>query len=232
MFWAQVGSLTRRWLATGGVLVVTAMALAGPSFAATLEECNGGDPFDRLKACDAIINDMKVDAATRAKALVSRAYVTYSLYGETDEPLANFSAATLLDPTSIEALIGLGGMHLKRKEYDQADATFKKALEVDPKAAGAWYFLGTVAGARGNDKQAMDDYDKALAIDKRQPLANLGKADLLAKSGHKGEALALYRFTLYLFNSRSPQYAYAQSRVQELEADLKQNQDNSQGQQQ
>ena len=74
---------------------------------------------------------------------------------------------------------------------------------------------------QGDDKEAMANYDKALSIDKRQPLANLGKADLLAKTGRKGEALAMYRFTLYLFPPISKQYAYASNRIQQLEADLK-----------
>jgi Tfp pilus assembly protein PilF len=110
---------------------------------------------------------------------------------------------------------------LIRKEYDQAEAEFKQALQIDPGMALAWTYLGSLADTRGDEKEAMANYDKALTLDKRQPLANLGKADLLAKTGHKGEALALYRFALYLFPPPTTQYAYASERIQQLEGDLK-----------
>ncbi len=144
----------------------------------------------RLDACNSIINDDKVDAATRAKALVVHAYISYGIYGETDGPMANFSAATLLDPKNARAYIGIGAMHLIRKEYDQAGEAFRMALKIEPDMALAWTYLGSLAVKQGNDKEAMANYDKALSIDKRQPLANLGKADLLAKTGRNGEALA------------------------------------------
>jgi len=208
-------------LATAAMLAVAVLTTTTSLAAATLDECEKGDPFERLDACNSIINDDKVDAVTRAKALVAHGYISYGIYGETDEPMANFSAATLLDPKNARAHIALGAMHLIRKEYDQAEAEFKAALKIEPNMALAWTYLGSLANTRGKEKEAMVNFDKALAIDKRQPMANLGKADLLAKTGHKGEALALYRFVLYLFPPVSRQYAFAQQRIQQLEADLK-----------
>lgn len=198
-------------------VVTTATSVA----AATLDDCERGDPFERLDACTSIFNDNKVDAVTRAKALVAHGYASYAIYSETDEPMANFSAATLLDPKNARAHIALGAMHLIRKEYDQAEAEFRAALKIEPNMALAWTYLGSLAMTRGNEKQAMANYDKALTIDKREPLANLGKAGLLAKTGHKGEALALYRFVLYLFPPVSRQYTFARQRIHQLEADLK-----------
>jgi len=217
----QQSGNSRRWLATAAMLMLAVLTMPGRLFAATLDDCEKGDPFERLDACNEIINSDKNDAATRAKAMIARGYISYGIYGETDEPMANFSAATLLDPKNARAYIGLGAMHLIRKEYDQAEAAFKMALKIEPTLALAWTYLGSVANARGDEKGAMANYDKALAIDKRQPLANLAKADLLAKNGQKGEALALYRFVLYLFPPVSRQYVYAQARIKKLEADLK-----------
>jgi len=208
-------------LATAAMLALAVLTTATSVSAATLDDCEKGDPFRRLDACNSIINDDKVDAVTRAKALVAHAYTSYGIYGETDGPMANFSAATLLDPKNARAHIGLGAMHLIRKEYDQAEAEFKAALQIEPDMALAWTYLGSLANTRGDTKAAMANYDKALSIDKRQPLANLGKADLLVKAGRKGEALALYRFVLYLFPPVSRQHAFAQQRIKQLETELK-----------
>lgn len=221
MRWARAIGNSPLRLAAAAMLALAVLTTTTSVFAATLEDCEKGDPFKRLDACNSIINDDKVDAVTRAKALVVHGYTSYGIYGETDEPMANFSAATVLDPKNVRAHIGLGAMHLIRKEYDQAEAEFKAALKIEPNFALAWTYLGSVAVKRGDDKLAMANYDKALSIDKRQPLANLGKADLLAKMGKKGEALALYRFVLYLFPTVSQQYAFAQQRIQQLETDLK-----------
>jgi Flp pilus assembly protein TadD len=219
---ARIDTMPRRRLAAMALAGIMALALtASPGArAATLQDCQKGDLVSRIVACDDIINDPKIDTATRATALVSRGYAVFAQTGDTAEPLANFSSASLLDPTNAAAAIGLGTMHFTRKELDQAEAAFNAAIKLAPNDPTAWSSLGKVFETRGDTATALADYDKALAINKRHPGANLNKADALLKTGQKGEALAVYRFCLYLFDQRSQQYAYAQGKIAELETEL------------
>ena len=208
----------------GVAVAALAMALAtgAGARAASLQECERGDLYSRISACDVLIADPKTDNATRAVALVSRGYAVYTSTSETDEPLANFSNATLIDPNNAGAFIGLGTMHFVRKELDQAEAAFNTAIKLAPNDANVWNSLGTLYDARGNNEEALANYDKALTLNKRLPAANLNKADTLVKMGRKGEALAVYRFCLYLFDQRAEQYSYARDKIELLEAELKQ----------
>ncbi len=213
-----------RWMRRLAATALLSMAVITPAGAADLGACaTAKDLSARIKACDAIAVDKTVDAATRSLALVSRGYAIYARTNDTNAPLASFTNATVLDPKDVDAYVGIGSMHLLRKETDQAETAFKTALKLDPKSFEAWKNLGTTYDLLGNNDKALASYDKALAIDKRNPNANLYKADTLLKMGKKGEALAVYRFTLYLFDPASKEYAYAKSRVTELENALGQN---------
>jgi tetratricopeptide (TPR) repeat protein len=197
-----------------------AVATSADAGAASLDDCRRGDLISRIMACDDLIADSTTDAATRAAALVSRGYAIYLRSEQTDEALANFTSAILIDPDNVAAHIGLGTMHLFRKELDQAEAALNTAVKIAPDNPDAWSALGEVYDARGKNEEALAQFDKALALDSRLPMANLNKADTLAKLDRKGEALALYRFTLYLFDPRSQQSAYARQQIDTLEKEL------------
>lgn len=212
-----------RWLKRLAATALLSLAVITPAGAADLGECaTASDLSARIKVCDALAANPDVDAATRSLALVSRGYALFAQTNDTSAPLASFTNATLLDPKDVDAFVGLGSMHLLRKELDQAETAFMTATKLDPENPEAWKNLGATYDMLGNNDKALASYDKALAIEKRHPTANLYKADTLLKMGKKGEALAIYRFTLYLFDPASPAYAYAKSRIDELETELAQ----------
>jgi tetratricopeptide (TPR) repeat protein len=185
-----------------------------------MEDCERGEAITRIIACDAIVADPASDAALRSMALVSRGYAVFSQAGDTAEPLANFTTAAQLDPGNAAAAIGMGTMHFSRKEYDQAESAYNTAIKLVPGDATPLSSLGKLHAVRGDKDKALANYDKAIAVNKRHPGANLNKADLLAEMDRKGEALALYRFCLYLFDRRVTQYGYIQNRIAQLEAEL------------
>ena len=212
-----------RWLQRLATTALLSLAVITPAGAADLGDCETASSLtDRVAACDAIAANADVDAATRSQALVSRGYALYAQTNDTNAPLASFSSATLLDPSDVDAFVGLGTMHLLRKEYDQAETAFLTATKLDPEDTESWKNLGTTYDLLGNNDKALASYDKALANDKRNPKINLFKADTLLKLGKKGQALAVYRFALYLFDPASQGYAYAKGRIDELEAELAQ----------
>ena len=210
-----------RWLQRLATTALLSLAVITPAGAADLGDCDNASSLTaRVAACDAIAASADADAATRSQALVSRGYALYAQSNDTNAPLASFTSATLLDPNDVDAFVGLGTMHLLRKEYDQAEAAFLTATKLDPENLEAWKNLGTTYDMLGNNDKALATFDKALAINKRSPKINLYKADTLLKMGKKGQALAVYRFTLYLFDPASQGYAYAKSRIDELETEL------------
>ncbi len=208
------------WLRRLAATALVSLAVITPAHAIELGDCATAELPARIKACDALAANPSVDAATRSMALVSRGYAIFARTNDTNAPLASFTNATVLDPKNVDAYVGLGSMHLLRKELDQAETAFITATTLAPGNAEAWKDLGTTYDLLGNNDKALASYDKALAIDNRHPTANLYKADTLLKMGKKGQALALYRFTLYLFDQDAPEYAYAQSRITALEAEL------------
>jgi len=209
------------WLKGLAASALLSLALITPAGAADLGACATAPNLQaRIEACDALAANTALDAETRSLALVSRGYAIFARTNDTNAPLASFTNATLIDPKDVDAFVGLGSMHLLRKELDQAEAAFTTATKLDPENPEAWKNLGTTYDLLGDNNKALASYDKALAIDKRHPTANLYKADTLLKMGKKGEALAIYRFTLYLFDPASPEYAYAKGRVSQLETAL------------
>jgi len=201
-----------------GVLV--GLALTVQAHAAAMSACETGDPADRIVACDAIIADAGSDAATRSRALVGRGYAELYRSNDNVAALADFTAATKLDPGNAEAFIGMGKMHYFLEQMDEAQAAFATATQLAPDDPVAWNTLGKVYHFRGDYAAALTHFDRAIEADHRHPNANLNRADTLYALGRKGEALAGYRFCLYLFKKNDHQYGHVVDMIDRLEREL------------
>ena len=93
-----------------------------------------------------------------------------------------FGQAAKDDPTSAEALYGLGSAYLQQQKTNEAADCFERALKLHPGYPGTlpncWNNLGILAARQGNYDQAIQYFQAALQIDPKHSIAlqNLGSA--------------------------------------------------------
>ncbi|HUO33752.1 MAG TPA: tetratricopeptide repeat protein [Candidatus Acidoferrum sp.] len=100
--------------------------------------------------------------------------------GYMQEAEAFFQLAYRDDPTSAEALYGLGSVYLNEERDAEAQDCFERAVRLHADYPGtlpkAWNNLGILAARKGNTSEAIQDFQKALTIDPNNIIAlgNLG----------------------------------------------------------
>jgi tetratricopeptide (TPR) repeat protein len=101
-------------------------------------------------------------------------------YPETSEVF--FRRALQDDPSSAEALYGLGSVYLQRQKTKEARESFERALKLQASYPGtipnAWNNLGILSAREGDAAAAIDFFQRALQIDPAHLIAlvNLGNA--------------------------------------------------------
>jgi tetratricopeptide (TPR) repeat protein len=102
--------------------------------------------------------------------------------GYYEQSAAFFEQAVKNDPTSADALYGLGSAFLEQNKSKEARVCFEEALELHSSYPGtlpnAWNNLGILAAREGNTDAAIQDFQRALRIDPEHSIAllNLGNA--------------------------------------------------------
>jgi len=93
-----------------------------------------------------------------------------------------FRLALQDDPSSAEALYGLGSVYLEQQKTTEARESFERALQLHASYPGtlpnAWNNLGILAAREGRTDEAIRNFQRALQIDPDHPIAleNLGSA--------------------------------------------------------
>ena len=101
-------------------------------------------------------------------------------YPDTSETF--FRRALQDDPTSAEAVYGLGSVYLQQKKTKEARESFERALKLQASYPGtvpnAWNNLGILSAREGDAAAAIDYFQRALQIDPAHLIAlvNLGNA--------------------------------------------------------
>ena len=115
-----------------------------------------------------------------------RNYLSYgSVYfqrGYLDQSAASFQLALKDDPSSAEALYGLGSVYLKQNKTLEARESFERATKLSagyPETLpNAWNNLGLLAGREGRMPEAVTNFQEALRVNPEHAIAlvNLGNA--------------------------------------------------------
>lgn len=99
-----------------------------------------------------------------------------------DQAGAAFELALVGDPTSAEALYGLGSVYLKQEKISEARQSFERATNLQANypetLPNAWNNLGLLATREGNTAEAIPYFQEALRLspDHSVALLNLGNA--------------------------------------------------------
>ncbi len=76
--------------------------------------------------------------------------------GKYDEAIVKFNEVIAKVPTCAECYNNIGAVHLKKKEYDQAEAAYKKAIGANANSADAYMGLANVYNAQRKSDLAME----------------------------------------------------------------------------
>ncbi len=102
--------------------------------------------------------------------------------GYMDQAAASFQIALRDDPSSAEALYGIGSVYLDQQKTAPARECFERALKLRASypntAANSWNNLGLLAAREGRTNEAIEDFHQALNLspDHLIALDNLGSA--------------------------------------------------------
>jgi tetratricopeptide (TPR) repeat protein len=141
---------------------------------------------------------------------------TFFQRGYFDQAEAWFQAALRDDPSSAEALYGLGSVYLNQNKNTQAQECFERALKLQANypstLPNAWNNLGLLATRAGHTEEAIRDFQQALKIspDHLIALQNLGNAYRQQRNWE--EARKAFEHALAV-NSQQPEANYGLAMV-------------------
>ncbi len=115
------------------------------------------------------------------------------------------------DPTRSVALHGLGNIAFEAGETQEAIRYLEQAIGLQPGNSNTWFLLGMARAAAGDAARAEDAYREGMRVDPEDVWPVIGLANLLAGTGRKEEACALYEQALTL----DPQNAQARQGQEE-----------------
>jgi tetratricopeptide (TPR) repeat protein len=107
---------------------------------------------------------------------------------------------------------GLGYLHWKLKQYDEAEAEFKGELSVAPDNAQALAYLGDIAFKKDDPETSVKFLRKALQSRKDIRIAHLDLGAILTQQGRFEEAIAELRRAVEL-DPEQPDAHYRLGRV-------------------
>jgi len=117
-----------------------------------------------------------------------------------DDALELFQTAVKADPTSADALFGLGKSLVLLRQGNEAVSPLTRAIAIDPKNAEAYRFRGLGNAAMYKMKQATEDVQKAIELNPNDhesylALGNIGmhNEDYKAAVEQYGKAVAHYK---------------------------------------
>ncbi|MDN3027858.1 tetratricopeptide repeat protein [Streptomyces sp. S.PB5] len=142
-----------------------------------------------MAVLDALLAHSGPDTVGRLLARVARgrAHRRAERY---ESALADFSAALVLDPLHVDALVGRALIHQQRGNAEDALADMDEAIRIHP--GGAWNHVvrGHVNLTAGRPTEALADYDRAVELDPALDWALASRAELHRVQGRYQQALA------------------------------------------
>ncbi|HMH08533.1 MAG TPA: tetratricopeptide repeat protein, partial [Terriglobales bacterium] len=108
----------------------------------------------------------------------------------TREAIAEFEAAAKVAPQEPGVHFGLGYLHWKLRQYDDAKTEFERELATDPNHAQALAYLGDIAMKRNNPENALALLKKAVQQRDDIRIAYLDMGVILAQQNRHQDAIA------------------------------------------
>jgi tetratricopeptide (TPR) repeat protein len=113
----------------------------------------------------------------------------HRVLGEPEEALADFQAATDLNPSLADAQNGIAMIYVERQDYKHALERLNKSILLRP-TVEAYYQRGQILEIQGDHQRAIDDYNQAIGEMPDAPYMYRARALAKANLGDKEGAHA------------------------------------------
>jgi len=113
--------------------------------------------------------------------------------GKTSEAIIEFQAAAKIAPQEPNVHFGLGYLHWKMHQYDEAIKDFDDELSVDPKNAQALAYLGDIEMKRNDPEKALPLLRKAAQIRNDLRIAYIDMGAILTNKKSYDDAIIALR---------------------------------------
>ncbi|MBN8990872.1 MAG: tetratricopeptide repeat protein [Rhizobiales bacterium] len=166
-------------LAAAAVFTMTpaAQAEAPSDLRVCLDNATPNAP--RVAACSQVLtNAPPADAKELVRIYFLRGNANLAL-GVYDRALADFDAATRINPNAYGPFNSRGVVFLRQKQVDRAITEFDRSIQLFPKDPIAFTNRGDAYRSKGHFDRAMQDYDRAIEVNPKWVGAYFGRAAAL-----------------------------------------------------
>jgi len=115
-----------------------------------------------------------------------------------ERAVSAYMKAVELNPTAAGALVNLGTIHYRLRNFTEARKYYERALEADPEYPLVHFNLGNLCDEEGLTDHARESYQKALDLSPRYADAHFNLALLFEKTGNMLQAVHHWKTYLKL----------------------------------
>ncbi len=134
-----------------------------PARADALTDCMSDDNSRRIEGCTALLNDDGLSNRDRSLAHAMRA-LAFSLQGQYQQALPDYSRAIELDPGSAIALNNRAWVRFRMKDFTAGLADVERALSLDPSSTHALDTRAHLRHSLGDASGAIADFEQAMRL--------------------------------------------------------------------
>jgi tetratricopeptide (TPR) repeat protein len=163
------------------------------SFGTNRDRCasHDTDPDLRIGACTWLLNSGQLDDASIPNVFRNRG-PAYSLKGDLDRAIENFSEAVKLDPRHPANYATRGFAYLRKHQYERAIEDFDRASDRGPNPLVYQQRGLAYQNLRQHDR-ALDDYTRSIALDPKREITYRYRAIVYGRIGKIELAINDYR---------------------------------------
>jgi Flp pilus assembly protein TadD len=118
--------------------------------------------------------------------------------GKLKEARVGFQNVLNLSPNNPSALLNLGIVEQRLKNYSESERILRRAVQVSPTSGTGWLLLGTVCLEQGRTDAAFAHFAQAAYLDPKNPQTRIYLAVALARKGWNSAAEDEFRAALEL----------------------------------
>ncbi|MDP6542261.1 MAG: tetratricopeptide repeat protein [Phycisphaerales bacterium] len=127
-------------------------------------------------------------------------------FGDYDEAMRLFKEVLEENPVATEAFVGIGGIYLAKREWQQAEPVFARAAKLEPRNFEAQYGHGVSLQMMKRFVEAIRAYHRALTIEPEDIGANLNIATTYLQMGRPKSAVVFAQRAVEVCGEDAPSH--------------------------
>lgn len=142
-----------------------ALALGGTgAWADAYKDCQAKDPDRSIRGCTQVIKRGKYESRIMVARACGFRGIAYSMKGERDRAIAEFTKSITLEPNNAVAYGMRGSLYADNKEFVSAIADFNMVIALAPDDSDGYVARGLAYAGKNEFDLAIADFRRALEI--------------------------------------------------------------------